>query len=297
MHACTHDGHMSILLGAAELILQETDLPVNVRLVFQPAEEIGKGAKDMVAAGAIDGVSAIFGGHLDRHYPLNTLIVTDGAVNASSDKFRVEIKGTGGHAGRPHEAVDAVVIGSLWVMSIQTIVSREVNPAHPSVVTVGRFDAGTAANVIAGHAVLEGSIRAQETEVQMSLHDSIKRICASVAQLHCADISVEIELGTPVLKNPPRETSIARAAATKVVGEENVRKMEIANMGGEDFSYYMQQVPGCYIRIGTTVEGVEAFPAHSDRFDFDERAMMVGARYYHSLVMEAGGRLAQEGTL
>ena len=129
------------------------------------------------------------------------------------------------------------------------------------------------------------------------MHDSIKRICASVAQLHCADISVEIEFGTPVLKNPPQETAISRAAASKVGGEQNVRKMEIANMGGEDFSYFMQKIPGCYIRIGTTVEGVEAFPAHSDRFNFDEGAILVGARYYHALVMEAGAKLAKVRTL
>ncbi len=290
MHACGHDGHTAMLVGAAALLLADP-APGPTRLVFQPAEERGAGASAIIDAGVLEGVRAIFAGHLDRHYPPGTLAISAGAVNAASDAFHIVIRGQQGHGARPHEAIDAVVVGRLLVTALQTIVSREVDPAHPSVVSVGRFDAGSAANVIAGTARLEGTIRSQETEVRDHLCEAVERIALAIGRLHDADIEVTMRRGNPPVVNTADMADLARRAAADTDQVEAVVPLRTVNMGSEDFGMYLEHVDGCYVRFGGRIPGLEGYPAHSSRFDWDEAALPVGAAWLAQVARRASAEL------
>jgi hippurate hydrolase len=294
MHACGHDGHAAILLGAA-MLLKQRPVATPVRLIWQPAEETASGAEAMLREGVLDCVAMVFGGHLDRNYPAGTLAISEGAVNASTDTFRIVVSGQDGHGARPHEALDAVVAGSLLVTALQTIVSRELDPAQASVVSVGSFHAGSAPNVIAGRAVLEGTIRAQHSATREHVHRAIERIAKSVGLLHGATVEVEIRRCTPALNNSAEMVTLAREAAEASLGQGSAVELVSANMGGEDFAHFLTKVPGCYVRFGSRGAGQNQ-PAHSSRYDFDERSMAAAAAWFSEVAHRAAAAVMKEAT-
>jgi len=286
MHACGHDGHMAMVLGAAAL-LKDDPPPGNVLLIFQPAEERGGGSRIILRSGTLSGVKAIFGGHVTGHYRVGEIMVAPGVLTAQSDGFLIRIQGRGGHGARPHEAVDAVVVAGLLIVAMQTLVSREVNPVYPSVITIGQVSAGSAPNVIAETATLRGSIRTTLPEVRKHLLEGLERMAKGIGDLHNARIEVIVNEGYPPVVNTLVESEIARRAAGKIVGEKGLVSMEYPSMGSEDFAYYLQEIPGCYVRLGARREGWEHIPLHSPAFDFDEEVLKIGAAFFDRVARDA----------
>ena len=293
MHACGHDAHMSMLLGAAALLKAEPP-PGNVRLVFQPAEEDGGGARVVLRSGALEEVAAIFGAHVTHHHPTGEIMVKRGTVTAQSDNFTVRVRGAGGHGARPHETTDAVVIVGMLITALQTLVSRRANPVHPTVVTIGRVEAGTAHNVIAEHAVMEGTIRTTDREVRDHVITGLRRMVDAMSALHDAEVKLEVAEGYPPLVNHPRETEIARRAANRVVGAARVSEDAHPSMGSEDFAYYLERTPGAYVRIGARGPMQSMVPLHSPEFTIDEAALGIGARWFACVAREALAELQGE---
>jgi hippurate hydrolase len=287
MHACGHDGHVSALVGAAAL-LRTVRLRAPVRLIFQPAEETAEGARTLITHGVLDGVNQIFGLHLDVGLPVGVVAAPDGPVNASTDEFRIVLTGTGGHAARPHAGTDPVVAAGFLLTALQTIVTRRVPASEPAVVTVGRIDGGTASNVLAETVRLHGTIRATTPAVQDLVRAAVEEIAAGVAATHGAAVTVTYHGGTPPVLNDPAPTGLARRAAEAVVGSNGVRSEPLHNMGGEDFGFYLERVPGSFVRIGAQIADGRDRRAHSSRFDFDERAIGIAAAYLATIAAEAG---------
>jgi len=276
MHACGHDVHATWTIGAAIDLLREPALG-DVLIVLQPAEEIGTGATAILDSGALDGVAAIFGGHVDRRFVVGEVIAEAGPLAASADSFTIELRGQGAHGARPHEAADPIVAAAAVITALQTVVARRIDPARPAVCTVGSVHAGIASNVIPETATLTGTLRAMDAPTRDRLVTEVTRIATVVAAAYGVTATVAVEHGTPPIVNPAREAAWARQAATFVLGAESVVPFGITNMGGEDFAFYLERMPGCFLRFGARTPAEEPIAAHSPRFDVAEGAIFVGA--------------------
>ncbi|MGF1603847.1 MAG: M20 family metallopeptidase [Thermosynechococcaceae cyanobacterium] len=284
MHACGHDGHVAIALGTAYHLSQHRhQLKGTVKLIFQPAEESPGGAKPMIAAGALQNpdVDAIIGLHLWNNLPLGTVGVRSGPLMAAVELFECHIQGKGGHGAMPHQTVDSVVVTAQIVTALQTIVSRTLNPLDSAVVTVGELHAGSANNVIADSARMTGTVRYFNPELEAVIGKRVEDIIAGVCQSHGATYHLNYYPLYPAVINDANMAELVRSVAQTVIETPAGVVPECQTMGGEDMSYFLQEVPGCYFFLGAANKELGlAYPHHHPRFDFDETALGMGVEIF-----------------
>ena len=284
MHACGHDGHTSMLVGAAHALSGMRDrLHGTVKFIFQPAEEGGGGGKVMVDEGVTEGIDSIFALHLWPGLPLGTASTKAGPVMAAADAFEMEVKGNGGHGAMPHQTVDAIVMAAQIVAALQTIVSREADPVEPAVLTVGEIGAGTAFNIIPETARIAGTVRTMNQDLREMIPERIEELSRGIARGMRGDVDLNYKFSYPVTRNDPDAARLALNVAGELLGEDSVVEAQHPSMAGEDFAFMLEEVPGAYVWIGVgDVSGL-----HTPEFAFDEDVLPRGAALLTALALES----------
>ena len=285
MHACGHDGHMAILLGTANVLSKNKKIKKGkIRFIFQPAEEGGGGARYMIEDGCLEGVDEIYGLHLWNYQPLGEIGVKEGPIMAAADMFDIIVKGKGGHGATPQGTIDAIVVASHLVTALQTIVSRDTNPLENTVVTIGEISGGENFNVIADQVKLSGTTRAYTEKNRIMIKNRMKDIIDGVSKAFGSEIVLNYKEGYPPTINHKLPTKNILDSASQVVGKG--AGFPYLSMGGEDFSYYLQNIPGCFFFIGSAPDEKDTLstPHHCSHFNIDERALLVGASVYINLI-------------